>query len=213
MQAEPVLLLLRSLGAAVLAAGLLAGAAAAGEGSRWGRGYVPNHPVLAQDGKTFNFYDDLIQDRIAVVSFIYTTCREICPVATARLSQLQDKLGDHMGRDVFFYSITVDPETDTPERMAELCQDLRRRPRLVVPDRPARAHQRDPLPPRRTQPLSRRASQRPALEQRLCRPVAAQFGHGRPRPPDPDHPVAQPRRVRHRRAGEQRRTTSWKPSS
>jgi protein SCO1/2 len=107
------------LAAAVLAAAcLLAGAAAAGEGSRWGRGYVPNHPVLAQDGKTFNFYDDLIQDRIAVVSFIYTSCSEICPVATARLSQLQDKLGEHMGRDVFFYSITVDPETDTPERMA-----------------------------------------------------------------------------------------------
>jgi protein SCO1/2 len=112
-----VLLLLRTLAAAVLAACLWAGGAAAGEGSRWGRGYVPNHPVLAQDGKTFNFYDDLIQDRIAVVSFIYTTCSEICPVATARLSQLQDKLGAHMGRDVFFYSITVDPETDTPERM------------------------------------------------------------------------------------------------
>jgi protein SCO1 len=117
VQAKPVLGLLRALGVAVLAAALLAGAAAAGEGSRWGRGYVPNHPVVAQDGKTFNFYDDLIQDRIAVVSFIYTTCSDICPVATARLSQLQDKLGDHMGRDVFFYSITVDPETDTPERM------------------------------------------------------------------------------------------------
>src|SRR5262245_25133936 len=93
--------------------------AAPADASRWGKGYVPNHPVVAQDGKSFNFYDDLIQDRIAVVSFIYTSCSEICPVATARLSQLQEKLGDHMGRDVFFYSITVDPETDTLARMQD----------------------------------------------------------------------------------------------
>jgi protein SCO1 len=111
-----VLFALRPLAAALLAAATLS-SAAAGEASRWGKGYVPNHPVEAQDGQSFNFYDDLIQDRIAVISFIYTSCSEICPVATARLAQLQEKLGEHMGRDVFFYSITVDPETDTPARM------------------------------------------------------------------------------------------------
>jgi len=42
VQVKAGLLLPRSLAAAVLAACLLAGAAAAGEGSRWGRGYVPN---------------------------------------------------------------------------------------------------------------------------------------------------------------------------
>jgi len=113
------LLLRAARTAAILAAFLLSLDAAAADASRWGKGYVPNHPVLAQDGQSFNFYDDLIHDRIAVVSFIYTSCSEICPVATARLSQLQEKLGDHMGRDVFFYSITVDPETDTPVRMQD----------------------------------------------------------------------------------------------
>jgi protein SCO1 len=103
----------------MLAALLVSALGTAAQASRWGKGYVPNHPVVAQDGQTVNFYDDLIQNRIAVVSFIYTSCSEICPVATARLSQLQEKLGDHMGRDVFFYSITVDPETDTPERMQD----------------------------------------------------------------------------------------------
>ena len=103
----------------MLAALLLSALGTAAQASRWGKGYVPNHPVVAQDGKTVNFYDDLIQNRIAVVSFIYTSCSEICPVATARLSQLQERLGDHMGRDVFFYSITVDPDTDTPERMQD----------------------------------------------------------------------------------------------
>ena len=115
-----MLFLLRlALKAAIVAAFVSSMDAAAADGSRWGKGYVPNHPVVAQDGKTFNFYDDLIQDRIAVVSFIYTSCSDICPVATARLFQLQEKFGEHMGRDVFFYSITVDPETDTPARMQE----------------------------------------------------------------------------------------------
>jgi protein SCO1/2 len=110
--------LYRTWKVAVLAAFFLSLAlGAAAEASRWGKGYVPNHAVVAQDGSTFNFYDELIKDRIAVISFIYTSCSEICPVATARLFQLQEKLGGHMGRDVFFYSISVDPETDTPERM------------------------------------------------------------------------------------------------
>src|SRR5262245_23399940 len=116
VRVKPVQLGFRTLAVALLAAATLSGAAAAGD-SPWGKGYVPNHPVEAQDGGSYKFYDDLIKDRIAVVSFIYTSCREICPVATARLSQLQEKLGEHMGRNVFFYSITVDPETDTPARM------------------------------------------------------------------------------------------------
>jgi protein SCO1/2 len=111
-----VLLFSRVLKVALVAA-CLSLLPAGAEASRWGKGYVPNHPVVAQDGRTFNFYDDLIQNRLAIISFIYTSCSEICPIATARLSQLQDKLGEHMGRDVFFYSITVDPDVDTPERM------------------------------------------------------------------------------------------------
>ena len=111
-------LVARMLKAAAVAALLLLSLAAA-HAARWGKDYVPNLAVVAHDGTTFNFYDDLIKDRIAVISFIYTSCSEICPVATARLSQLQEKLGAHMGRDVFFYSITVDPDTDTPERMRD----------------------------------------------------------------------------------------------
>ena len=67
----------------------------------------------------FNFYDDLIKDKIFVVSFLFTTCRDVCPLATARLAELQEKLGDSMGRDIFFYSLSIDPETDTPERLKE----------------------------------------------------------------------------------------------
>ncbi len=65
------------------------------------------------------FYDDLIQDKIFVINFFYATCRDICPLTTARLGELQDRLGDRVGRDIFIYTISIDPETDTPARLKE----------------------------------------------------------------------------------------------
>ncbi len=76
-------------------------------------------PVVTQDGKTLNFYDDVIKGKIVVISFIYTSCPDICPLTTARLTQVEDKLADQMGRDLFFVSISVDPENDTPEKLKE----------------------------------------------------------------------------------------------
>jgi len=89
------------------------------QGRHWAEGYFPNLPVVTQDGKTLHFYDDLLKGKIVVVNFIYTSCQDICPIATARLAQVEDKLGDQMGRDFFFISMTVDPEHDTPEQLKE----------------------------------------------------------------------------------------------
>jgi len=93
--------------------------AAPAQAARWGKEYVPNVPVVTQDGKTLNFYDDLIKDKIVVLSFIYTSCKDICPLATARLGEARDKLGDRLGRDIFFLSISIEPEHDTPERLKQ----------------------------------------------------------------------------------------------
>ena len=101
--------------AALLGAGW--GPAAAGSASPWGGNYFPNLPVVTQDGKTLRFYDDVIKGKVVVVSFIYTSCTDICPLTTARLALVADQLGDTLGRDVFFVSMTVDPETDTPARL------------------------------------------------------------------------------------------------
>src|SRR5476651_2107101 len=83
----------------------------------WGADYFPDVPVVNQDGKTLHFYDDLIKGRIVVVSFVYTSCSDLCPIMTARLAQLKDKLGDAVGRDIFFISMSVDPEHDTPDML------------------------------------------------------------------------------------------------
>jgi protein SCO1 len=97
--------------AAVLAAGSVSAAA---QNARWGADYFPNVTLTTADGTTVRFYDDLIKGKLVAINLIYTTCTYACPLETARLAQVQKVLGDRMGRDVFFYSITIDPEHDTP---------------------------------------------------------------------------------------------------
>lgn len=94
----------------------------AAQNARWGANYFPNVPLTTQDGKTVHFYDDLVKGKIVAINLIYTTCKYACPLETARLAQVQKVLGDRMGRDVFFYSITIDPEHDTPEVLKEYAQ-------------------------------------------------------------------------------------------
>src|SRR5262245_24764451 len=78
------------------------------QGARWGSGYIPDLPVVTQDGKTLHFYSDLIKDKMFIVSFFYASCRDICPLTNARLSELQEKLGDSIGRDVFIYTLSIE---------------------------------------------------------------------------------------------------------
>jgi protein SCO1/2 len=82
--------------------------------TRWGANYFPNVPLTTQDGKTVHLYDDLLKGKTVVVSVFYTQCQDSCPLETARLLQVQRLLGDRVGKDVFFYSISIDPEHDTP---------------------------------------------------------------------------------------------------
>ena len=82
--------------------------------NRWGANYFPNIELITQDGKTVHFYDDLIKGKIVAIDLIYTTCQYSCPLETARLAQVQKILGDRVGKDIFFYSITIDPKNDTP---------------------------------------------------------------------------------------------------
>ncbi|MFT5161893.1 MAG: protein SCO1/2, partial [Alteromonadaceae bacterium] len=83
--------------------------------SRWGADYFPNPTLITDDGKEVKFFDDLIKDKVVAINFIYTTCPDTCPLETAQLAQVQKIMGDRIGKDVHIYSITIDPEVDTPE--------------------------------------------------------------------------------------------------
>ncbi|MEG1626493.1 SCO family protein [Pseudomonas sp.] len=81
----------------------------------WGADYFPNTLLTDQDGRQVRFFDDLIKGKVVVVNFIFTGCGDSCPLETARLRQVQQLLGERVGSDVFFYSISIDPLSDTPQ--------------------------------------------------------------------------------------------------
>ncbi len=81
--------------------------------------------VTAQDGRTFRFYDDLLKGKVVLVNFFFTGCDALCPLVMENLSAVQDLLGPRVGKDIFIYSITLQPERDTPAGAGGLRQDLR----------------------------------------------------------------------------------------
>jgi protein SCO1/2 len=91
-------------------------------GEVWGANYFPNIPLVTHRGEHVRFFDDLIQGKIVAISFMYTHCPNVCPVGTARLREVAELLGDRLGKDIFFYSITIDPEHDTPAVLAEFAE-------------------------------------------------------------------------------------------
>jgi protein SCO1/2 len=78
------------------------------------------HPVsdieLAAASGAVSLHD--FAGRYTYVYFGYTFCPDICPATLAELAQLRQQLGDNAG-EMQVVMITVDPERDTPERMAE----------------------------------------------------------------------------------------------
>ena len=78
---------------------------------------IPDVELLDQNGRKVRFYTDLVKGRTVVINFIFTTCTTICPPLGATFARVQKELGEKVGRDVRFISISVDPATDTPERL------------------------------------------------------------------------------------------------
>jgi cytochrome oxidase Cu insertion factor (SCO1/SenC/PrrC family) len=78
---------------------------------------IPNVEVLDQDGNALHFYTDLIKDKTVAINFIFTNCTTICPPLAATFARLQKEMGDKVGKEVHLISISVDPLTDTPERL------------------------------------------------------------------------------------------------
>ena len=95
---------------------------AAPPGSAWGVNYFPNVELVTQDGKKVRFYDDLIKDKVFAINFIYTRCTDSCPLETAALRKVQKALGDRMGKDVVFYSISIDGDRDKPDELKDYAE-------------------------------------------------------------------------------------------
>jgi protein SCO1 len=80
-----------------------------------GRADFPNSLLLDQDSRPVRFYDDLVRgDHVVAISFVFAQCADICPSTIANLAKVQPLLGDRLGREVRFASISIDPARDTP---------------------------------------------------------------------------------------------------
>jgi protein SCO1/2 len=82
---------------------------------------APAVPLVRADGTRVDFAADLDDGRPVVLSFIYTTCTTVCPVQTQVLERLQARLGAERDR-VLLASVSIDPEHDTPSRLAAYAQ-------------------------------------------------------------------------------------------
>jgi protein SCO1/2 len=78
---------------------------------------VPPVRMVRDDGKSVSLPAEIDDGRPVVLNFIFTSCTTICPVMSATLSGLQARLGK--GTQVHLVSISIDPEQDTPARLAE----------------------------------------------------------------------------------------------
>ena len=77
--------------------------------------------LVSETGETVTEAD--VIDRPALIYFGYTFCPDVCPVDAAIMAQVGDALAEK-GHDVKTVFITVDPERDTPEVLADFTDNL-----------------------------------------------------------------------------------------
>ena len=85
---------------------------------RNGRNYFTDSTLVDQSGQRFRFYSDLLKGKVVVIHPFFTACKGSCPVMSGSLVKLQERLGDRLGKDIVFLSLTVDPATDNLDELA-----------------------------------------------------------------------------------------------
>ena len=81
-----------------------------------------NAVLRTHDNKEVRFYDDLIKGKQAVINMMYAECHGACPLVTTVMKRMYRDLKDRMGKDLFFYSISVKPQDDTPAALKHYAQ-------------------------------------------------------------------------------------------
>ena len=90
--------------------------------------YFPNLVMRSQDGVSVHFYEDLLKGKVVLINFIFTTCQGVCSPMTANLARVQSYLAEHMDKEVVMISISVDPETDTPDVLRNYAAKFKTKP-------------------------------------------------------------------------------------
>ena len=87
-------------------------------------GTVPDFHFTTQEGKTLS-REDLL-GKVWVADFFFTRCPGPCPVMSSRMAEVSKEL--KKAKDVRLVSVSIDPEHDTPQVLAEYASRLQADP-------------------------------------------------------------------------------------
>lgn len=87
-------------------------------------GQAPDFTLQTSGDKQQSFYQS--RGKVRLVEFFYTKCPDICPMTTANMVKIQNKLKQErlFGNRVEFVSITFDPNHDTSEVLKKYADNL-----------------------------------------------------------------------------------------
>ncbi|MEY2653669.1 MAG: hypothetical protein RLZZ524_697 [Pseudomonadota bacterium] len=111
-------------------AGQAAGRAGVQQASPGTRGveYFTNLPLVTQDRPKVRFYDDLIRNRVVLITSFYASCKDVCSPVTHNLARVQEQLQEDIKTPVQLVSITTDSGFDTPEVLRDYAERHNARP-------------------------------------------------------------------------------------
>ena len=75
-------------------------------------GRAPELALINQSGQPLTLLE--LRGKVVLLTFTYSTCAEVCPLITAAMVTLQQRLTAAERQQVFLLSVTAQPDVDTP---------------------------------------------------------------------------------------------------
>lgn len=89
---------------------------------------IGDFELIDQHGKPFS--SEELAGKIWIANFVFTSCTAECPLLSQQMSLVRRNIGDRP--DVAFVSFSVDPQTDTPERLLTYAEPYGPDPRWAL---------------------------------------------------------------------------------
>lgn len=84
-----------------------------------GQHYIPDFDMISQNNEEIS--GNVMDNKISVVDFFFTSCPDICPVMSSELSRVNDFFKNNSAVQIL--SFTVDPQYDTPQVLSEYAKE------------------------------------------------------------------------------------------
>ena len=97
-------------------------------GENKAQNYFTDTVLINQNGERMRFYTDLMKGKTVIIDTFFATCQASCLPMNRNLAQIQEGLGDRLGKDAHILSISVDPTVDTPTLLKVYAKRLNARP-------------------------------------------------------------------------------------